>query len=147
MNKVFLIGNIVRNIDVKQAGGYQVVQNSIAVRRNYPDKDGNYPTDFIEFQSWGKQAEYLNKYGAKGCKLAIVGKLQSREYDGRDGTRKTVWEVVTDEVQLLSSVQQQPKPEPKPQDFNVDPFREYDKTVDKEIKKEEPKVSFDDLPF
>ena len=146
MNKVLLIGNIVRNVETKIVGGYQVVQNAIAVRRNYPDRDGNYPVDFIEFQSWSKQAEYLEKYGAKGSKLAIVGRLQSREYDSKDGAKKTVWEVVTDEVQLLSSVQQQPKSEPKSQDFNVDPFRSYDKTVDKEIK-EEPKVSLDDLPF
>lgn len=137
MNKVFLVGNIVRNVETKIAGGYQVIQNSVAVKRNYPDRDGNYPTDFIDFQSWGKQAEYLEKYGAKGSKIAIVGRLQSREYDGRDGTRKTVWEVITDEIQLISSVQKpkaEVKPEIKPQDFAD------------EIDKEE-KPSLDDLPF
>ncbi len=137
MNKVFLVGNIVRDVETKIAGGYQVIQNTVAVKRNYPDRDGNYPTDFIDFQSWGKQAEYLEKYGAKGSKIAIVGRLQSREYDGRDGTRKTVWEVITDEIQLISCVQK-PKPEVKseikPQDFAD------------EIDKEE-KPSLDDLPF
>ena len=82
MNKVFLVGNIVRDVETKIAGGYQVIQNTVAVKRNYPDRDGNYPTNFIDFQSWGKQAEYLEKYGAKGSKIAIVGRLQSREYDG-----------------------------------------------------------------
>ena len=137
MNKVFLVGNIVRDVETKIAGGYQVIQNTVAVKRNYPDRDGNYPTDFIDFQSWGKQAEYLEKYGAKGSKIAIVGRLQSREYDGRDGTRKTVWEVITDEIQLISSVQKpkaEVKPEIKPQDFAD------------EIDKEE-KPSLDDLPF
>lgn len=137
MNKVFLVGNIVRDIETKIAGGYQVIQNTVAVKRNYPDRDGNYPTDFIDFQSWGKQAEYLEKYGAKGSKIAIVGRLQSREYDGRDGTRKTVWEVITDEIQLISSVQKpkaEVKSEIKPQDFAD------------EIDKEE-KPSLDDLPF
>lgn len=137
MNKVFLVGNIVRDVETKIAGGYQVIQNTVAVKRNYPDRDGNYPTDFIDFQSWGKQAEYLEKYGAKGSKIAIVGRLQSREYDGRDGTRKTVWEVITDEIQLISSVQKpkaEVKPEIKPQDFAD------------EINKEE-KPSLDDLPF
>lgn len=137
MNKVFLVGNIVRDVEIKIAGGYQVIQNTVAVKRNYPDRDGNYPTDFIDFQSWGKQAEYLEKYGAKGSKIAIVGRLQSREYDGRDGTRKTVWEVITDEIQLISSVQKpkaEVKPEIKPQDFAD------------EIDKEE-KPSLDDLPF
>lgn len=137
MNKVFLVGNIVRDVETKIAGGYQVIQNTVAVKRNYPDRDGNYPTDFIDFQSWGKQAEYLEKYGAKGSKIAIVGRLQSREYDGRDGTRKTVWEVITDEIQLISSVQKpkaESKPEIKPQDFAD------------EIDKEE-KPSLDDLPF
>ena len=137
MNKVFLVGNIVRDVETKIAGGYQVIQNTVAVKRNYPDRDGNYPTDFIDFQSWGKQAEYLEKYGAKGSKIAIVGRLQSREYDGRDGTRKTVWEVITDEIQLISSVQKpkaEVKPEIKPQDFAD------------EIDKEE-KPSPDDLPF
>lgn len=137
MNKVFLVGNIVKDVETKIAGGYQVIQNTVAVKRNYPDRDGNYPTDFIDFQSWGKQAEYLEKYGAKGSKIAIVGRLQSREYDGRDGTRKTVWEVITDEIQLISSVQKskaEVKPEIKPKYFAD------------EIDKEE-KPSLDDLPF
>ena len=137
MNKVFLVGNIVRDVETKIAGGYQVIQNTVAVKRSYPDRDGNYPTDFIDFQSWGKQTEYLEKYGAKGSKIAIVGRLQSREYDGRDGTRKTVWEVITDEIQLISSVQKpkaEVKPEIKPKDFAD------------EIDKEE-KPSLDDLPF
>lgn len=137
MNKVFLVGNIVRDVKTKIAGGYQVIQNTVAVKRNYPDRDGIYPTDFIDFQSWGKQAEYLEKYGAKGSKIAIVGRLQSREYDGRDGTRKTVWEVITDEIQLISSVQKpkaELKSEIKPQEFAD------------EIDKEE-KPSLDDLPF
>lgn len=137
MNKVFLVGNIVRDVEIKIAGGYQVIQNTVAVKRSYPDRDGNYPTDFIDFQSWGKQAEYLEKYGAKGSKIAIVGRLQSREYDGGDGTRKTVWEVITDEIQLISSVQKskaEVKPEIKPKDFAD------------EIDKEE-KPSLDDLPF
>ena len=144
MNKVFLVGNIVRDVETKIAGGYQVIQNTVAVKRNYPDRDGNYPTDFIDFQSWGKQAEYLEKYGAKGSKIAIVGRLQSREYDGRDGTRKTVWEVVTDEVQLLSSVQKpaEVKPEIKQQDY-ADLFKDLHTD---EIDKEE-KPSLDDLPF
>ena len=137
MNKVFLVGNIVRDVETKIAGGYQVIQNTVAVKRNYSDRDGNYPTDFIDFQSWGKQAEYLEKYGAKGSKIAIVGRLQSREYDGRDGTRKTVWEVITDEIQLISSVQKpkaEVKSEIKPQDFADG--------IDKE-----EKPSPDDLPF
>lgn len=137
MNKVFLVGNIVRDVEIKIAGGYQVIQNTVAVKRNYPDRDGNYPTDFIDFQSWGKQAEYLEKYGAKGSKIAIVGRLQSREYDGRDGTRKTVWEVITDEIQLISSVQK-PKAEVKPEIKQQDFADEIDK---------EEKPSLDDLPF
>lgn len=151
MNKVILIGNVVKDIQIKQVAGYQVIQNTIAVKRSYPDKDGKYPTDFIEFQSWGKQAEYLSKYCAKGSKLAITGRLQSREYEGRDGLKRVVWEVVTDEIQALTSIQQ-PKQDIN---YNTDPFRNYEKTVNNEIKKEQPldtdnrinSVSEDDLPF
>jgi single-strand DNA-binding protein len=151
MNKVILIGNVVKDIQIKQVAGYQVIQNTIAVKRSYPDKDGNYPTDFIEFQSWGKQAEYLSKYCAKGSKLAITGRLQSREYEGRDGLKRVVWEVVTDEIQALTSIQQ-PKQDIN---YNTDPFRNYEKTVNNEIKKEQPldtdnrinSVLEDDLPF
>jgi single-strand DNA-binding protein len=151
MNKVILIGNVVKDIQIKQVAGYQVIQNTIAVKRSYPDKDGNYPTDFIEFQSWGKQAEYLSKYCAKGSKLAITGRLQSREYEGRDGLKRVVWEVVTDEIQALTSIQQ-PKQDIN---YNTDPFRNNEKTVNNEIKKEQPldtdnrinSVSEDDLPF
>lgn len=146
MNKVIMTGNIVRDVEERIVSGYHLCANVIAVKRAYPDKDGNYPTDFFEFQAWGNTCNFLVKYAAKGNRIVIVGRIQNREFEDKDGNKRRVTEILVDEVELLSQPQQ-PKQEPKPQ-TNVDPFRELTKTVDNEIKKEEPKKpSLDDLPF
>lgn len=103
MNKVILSGNLCRDIEIKQTtGGKMVVTNSIAVKREFKNTNGEYETDFIYFQAWGGQAEYLSKYARKGDRLEICGRWQVREYQAADGSKKTVNECVVDLVNAFS---------------------------------------------
>ncbi len=104
MNKVILSGNLCRDIELKQTtGGKLVVTNSIAVKRDFKNANGEYDTDFIYFQVWGGQAEYLSKYARRGDRLEICGRWQVREYEAADGSKKTVSECVADTVSAFSS--------------------------------------------
>ncbi len=104
MNKVILSGNLCRDIELKQTtGGKLVVTNSIAVKRDFKNVNGEYETDFIYFQAWGGQAEYLSKYARRGDRLEICGRWQVRKYQAADGTEKTMHECVVDTITAFSA--------------------------------------------
>lgn len=85
MNKIILSGNICRNIEVNHYNDRKVIRNSIAVRRDFKNKDGEYDTDFFDFSVWGNQAEFVEKYANKGDKISIIGKLQNNNYEDEQG--------------------------------------------------------------
>lgn len=101
MNKIQLTGNLVRNIDLHEEGN-KYIQNAIAVKRNFKNKNGEYESDFFNITMFGHNAEYIAKYGAKGCKVAISGRLQSNTYQNKDGENRTSITVIADEVELLT---------------------------------------------
>ena len=116
MNKVILSGKLVKDCEVRTTdSGNNVVSNSIAVKRDFKNANGEYDTDFIKFVAWSGSAEYLAKYSMKGDKVLITGRWQTRKYQAQDGTNRTVNEVVVESVELLTSHdnQEQKKPEPK----------------------------------
>lgn len=102
MNKVIEIGRIAADIEVKTTGnGVSVCAFSLAVRRRFPDRNGEYLTDFFRCVAWRNNAEFLRKYGYKGQKIAVIGELQNRSYDANDGTKRYVTEIICDDVELL----------------------------------------------
>ena len=104
MNKVIEIGRIAADVEVKTTGnGVSVCAFSLAVRRKFPDGNGEYMTDFFRCVAWRNTAEYLRKYAYKGQKIAVVGALQNRSYDASDGTKRYVTEIICDEVELMES--------------------------------------------
>lgn len=104
MNKLYLIGNVVHTPEMRTTGsGAEVCNFSIAVKRRFKNpQTGEYGTDFFDIQAWHQLASLCATYIEKGKKVAVIGRIQSREYEGRDGTKKRVWEVVADEVEFLS---------------------------------------------
>ena len=103
MNKVFLIGNLTRDPEQTQTpSGVAVCKFSIAVSRDFKDSDGNRETDFFNITVWRGRAENCGKYLKKGNKVAIVGKLQNRTYEDKDGVKRTVTEIIADEVEFLT---------------------------------------------
>lgn len=102
MNQVILTGRIAADVEVKTTmSGVSVCSFSLAVRRRFPDGNGEYLTDFFQCVAWRQTAEYLRKYAYKGQKIAVVGNLQNRSYDAQDGTKRHLTEVILDSVELL----------------------------------------------
>ena len=88
-NKVFLIGNIVRTPEFSQTSdGVALCRFSIAVNRNYTNNEGNREVDFHKITTWRKTAEVCGKFLKKGSKVAIIGSLQNRTYEDKEGVKK-----------------------------------------------------------
>lgn len=103
MNKVILIGNLTRDPEAgKTPSGVDFCRFAIAVSRDYANADGNRETDFFNITVWRKQAENCGKYLKKGNKVAIIGQLQNRSYDDKEGVKHTVTDVIANEVEFLT---------------------------------------------
>ena len=106
MNKTILIGNLTRDPELTETpSGVAVCKFSIAVSRDYADADGNRETDYFNITVWRGRAENCGKYLKKGNKVAIVGKLQNRSYEDKDGIKRTVTDIIADEVEFLTPKQ------------------------------------------
>ena len=103
MNKVFLIGNLTRDPDLSTTGsGVKCCRFTLAVSRSY-SRDGKRETDFLPVVVGRAQADNCARYLKKGSKAAVSGSVQTRSYDTQDGSRRYVTEIAADEVQFLST--------------------------------------------
>ena len=103
MNRVIITGNLTHDPELRTtASGVPTCSFRVAVNRRFKDKDGNATTDFIQVVTWRKTAELCADYLSKGRKVGIVGELQTRTYEAKDGTKRTATEVVADDVEFLS---------------------------------------------
>jgi len=102
MNRVVLIGRLTKDPELKftPGTGTAVATFTLAVDRRF-SKDGQKEADFIPIVVWGKQAESTANYMSKGKLIGISGRIQTRNYDAKDGTKRYVTEVVAEEVQFL----------------------------------------------
>ena len=104
MNKWNGIGNLTKDIELNTTpSGISVAKFTVAVSRRFTNADGERETDFINCIAWRKQAENLAKYCHKGDKIAVVGELQTRTYESRDGIRRSVAEIIVDEIEFLNT--------------------------------------------
>lgn len=102
MNKVTLLGRLVKDPDVKYTQtGKVVTQFTLAVDRPFKDANGNKETDFIPVVLWGKTAELVGNSCQKGHRLLVEGRLQIRSYDAKDGTKRWVTEVIANSVEFI----------------------------------------------
>ncbi|MGC6417927.1 MAG: single-stranded DNA-binding protein [Bradymonadia bacterium] len=105
VNKVILVGNLGADPEIRYTQGGQAVCNlRIATSENWNDRDGNRQerTEWHSVTVWGKQAEICGQYLAKGRKVYLEGRLQSREYTDREGVNRRAWDVVANNVVFLS---------------------------------------------
>lgn len=104
-NKAFLIGNLTRDPELRYTtSGIPVARFTIAINRFGKKGSGgerNQDVDFINIVAWRRLAEICGEYLKKGQSVAIEGRLQIRTYDGRDGQKRTMTEVVADAMQML----------------------------------------------
>lgn len=104
MNKVTLVGRLVRNPELKftPGNGTAVVTFTLAVNRKFK-REGQPDADFLPVVVWGKMAEVTAQYTAKGRQVGICGRIEVRSYEINDGTRRYVTEIIAEEVEFLTS--------------------------------------------
>lgn len=145
INRTVLTGRLTRDPELKTTqSGLSVASFTLAVNRQFADKNGNRGTDFINCVIWKKGAENLCNFTNKGSLIGVDGRIQTRSYDDKNGQKVYVTEVVVDSFSLLESK--------KDKQSNVggyngnntnsnntqDPFNSQGDTVD---------ITDDDLPF
>ena len=154
MNKVILIGRLTRDPELRYtSSNVATCTFSVAVDRPFANQNGEREADFINIVVWRKQAENCKNYLTKGSQVAIDGRIQTRNYDGQDGKKVYVTEVVADNVQFLGSkgantqaaftdtttpydFAQEPAKETT--DVSSDPFADFGSSIE---------ISDDELPF
>ncbi|MBR2247718.1 MAG: single-stranded DNA-binding protein [Bacilli bacterium] len=157
MNKVFLIGRLTRDPELRYTGSNTPVATfSIAINRNFTNSQGEREADFINIVVWRKQAENVKNYLQQGSQVAIDGRIQTRNYEDKEGQKRYVTEVVADNVEFLGSKNsannsntkkdnEEPTPydfgdkeEPKGTDVESNPFADFGSSIE---------ISDDELPF
>ena len=104
MNKALLIGRLTRDPELRSTStGRNVCQFSIAVNRNFTNANGEREADFINCVVWDKQAENLVKYQKRGNQIAVDGRIQTRNYEDKDGKRVYVTEILASNISFLDS--------------------------------------------
>lgn len=101
MNKVILEGRLTRDVDIHYSTGENANANcrfTVAVDRNFKNKDGQYDADFISCVAWGKTAEFVNKWFHKGDPIILCGNIRTGSYTNKDGVKVYTTDVYVDEV-------------------------------------------------
>ena len=103
MNKIILMGRLVKDPDVRYTSSQKVVTSfTLAVERPFK-QNGKNEADFINCQLWGKQAENFGNYFTKGQRALVEGRLQIRKYEAKDGSTKWITEVICERFEFIES--------------------------------------------
>ena len=104
LNKVILIGRTTRDVDFRRtSSGTPVATFTLALDNRYVLKDGKPTTDFINCVAWNKTAETMEKYVKKGALIAVEGRIQTRNYENKEGNKVYVTEVVCENMRMLDT--------------------------------------------
>jgi single-strand DNA-binding protein len=104
VNKVILVGRLGRDPETRYTGGGQAVANfSLATDETYKDKSGERQkrTEWHKIVVWGKQAEIAQQYLKKGSLIYVEGRIQSREWQDKEGQKRTSFEIVASNFRML----------------------------------------------
>ena len=104
VNKVILVGRLGRDPETRYTGGGQAVANfSVATDETYKDRNGEKQkrTEWHKIVVWGKQAEIAQQYLKKGSLLFVEGRIQSREWQDKEGQKRTSFEIVASNFRML----------------------------------------------
>lgn len=142
LNRVVLVGRLTKDPEFRTTpNGVSVATFTLAVNRNFKNKNGEQQADFINVVVFRQQAENVNNYLKKGNLAGVDGRIQSRSYENKDGQRVYVTEVLADSVQFLEPKNNQSNNQPQQQSGQAqsgnNPFNN-DNNVN---------IDNDDLPF
>jgi single-strand DNA-binding protein len=158
MNKIILVGRLTKDPELKTTSttGTSVTNFTVAVNRNYKNKDGKYDADFLPCVAYRATADFVNKFFKKGNLISVEGRVQVRNYDAQDGTKRYVTEVIVENVEFVggknentsgsgnngyypdSPIQEPSQDIPEVDVSNSNPYENYDNGV---------VLSDNDLPF
>ena len=103
MQRITLIGNLTRDPEVRSTpSGVTICTFTIAVNRRFANSDGDRQTDFFRINAWRQLGENCGRYLSKGKKVAVIGELQARQYEAKDGSTRMSLDVAADEVEFLT---------------------------------------------
>lgn len=103
MNKVVLMGRLTKEPEMRATqSGTGLCSFSLAVNRRFK-QEGQPDADFINVTAWAKTAEFVSKYFTKGQQVGVIGRIQTRNYDDKDGKKVYITEVVAEEVYFADS--------------------------------------------
>ena len=112
MNKIIIIGRSVKQAEIRATStGKQVASFTLAVDRDFKNAQGEREADFLPCVVWGKLADVCEKYVIKGKQIAVAGRIQTRNYEDKDGQRRYITEVIVSDLQLLGSRQDGQQPQ------------------------------------
>ena len=147
LNKVILIGRTTREVELRRtSSGTAVATFTLAVDNRFVLKDGKPSTDFISCVAWANTAENMEKYVRKGALIAVEGRIQTRNYDNKDGNRVYITEVVVENMRMLES-----RGDRSGTNTNLDSYEPASNSRDMNTEVESPEIEYnisdDDLPF
>ena len=112
MNKIYILGNLTKDNELKDAGTTKILRNTLAVKREFKKDE----TDFINITAFNKTAELIAKYTQKGSKLLVEGSLQIGSYE-KDGIKRQTADVIVRNIEFIGGNKQN-----KESDFLGDPI-------------------------
>lgn len=152
MNVINLIGRLTKDIELKYTqAGKAVGTFTLAVNRSFKNAQGEREADFILCQIWDKSAENLANFTKKGSQIGIEGRIQTRNYENKEGQRVYVTEIVVNQFHLLEPRPQSEQPQQQNQQQYNQPEAQqnnYNYNGDSRMLEGAPvNVDSDDLPF
>lgn len=168
LNRAQIVGNLTRDPEMRYTpNGQAVCSFGVATNRRWRDKDGNTQeaTEFHNIVAWRKLAEITSQYLKKGNKVYVEGRLQTRTWEGQDGTRRNRTEIVAENLIFLTPKGSAPEPMPADIGEKIEEFpsaeetpkevpqKSAEKPAKKETKKAEKEetdsedINLDEIPF
>lgn len=127
LNKVILMGRLTRDPEMRYTqSNTPVTSFTLAIDRDRKDPNGERQTDFIECAAFGKTAEFVKNWFAKGMMAIVVGRIQSRNWEDRNGNKRTSIEINANEVLFGESKKDKVAPKSEPDSPSFDDFPELD---------------------
>ena len=142
MNKTILLGRLTKNPEIKfsQTNNVKVATFSLAVNRKYVKQGEGRQADFFNIVAYSKLADFVEKFLKQGIQVCVNGRLQTRNYEDKNGIKRYVTEVIAEEIDFADSYTKI--------ESNADNTQE---TVSEELKEKDASEDFisngDDLPF
>lgn len=140
MNKFIGLGRLTKDPELRSTqSGLEIASFTLAINRNFKNKEGDYETDFLNCQAFNKKAEFITKYFKKGNMMAITARAQTRSYDDNDGKKRFITEFIVEEVYFAGNSGE------KKNDTSVEVPQNY--TSDYDTAGSEITLNDEDLPF